>query len=84
MKPLVHILNSHEYHMIHHSEDIVHEGLWKQNFKFLVQCIQEVQDTFNDLPSGRFLEKLALCDNGFGRRPFENAYFDHYDEWKNE
>jgi hypothetical protein len=43
-----------------------------------IQWIQEVQKTFNDLPSGRFLEKLALSDDRFGRRPFENAYFDHY------
>jgi hypothetical protein len=42
---------------------------------------RRVQGTFYDLPSGRFLEKLALSDDRFGRWPFENAYFDHYG-WK--
>jgi hypothetical protein len=78
LKSLAHIPDSLEYHMIHHSEDIVHEGLCKEKSKFLVQRIQEVQDTFNNLSSGRFLEKLALSDDRFGRWPFENAYFDHY------
>ena len=49
--------------------------------KFLAQWIPEVQGTFDDLPSGRFLEKLALSDDRFGRWPFEDAYFDHYG-WK--
>jgi hypothetical protein len=49
--------------------------------EFLVDWIQKVQGTFYDLPSGRFLKKLALSDDCFGRWPFENAYFDHYG-WK--
>lgn len=77
LKSLVHTPDSLEYHMIHHSEDIFREGLQGKNLKLLVNGIQEVQDTFNDLPSGRFLEKLALSDDRFGRWPFENAYFDH-------
>ena len=51
--------------MIHHSEDIVREELWKERSKILVQRIQEFQGTLNDLPSGRFLEKLGLSDDRF-------------------
>ena len=49
-----------------------------------MQWLQEVQDTFNDLSFGRFLEKLALSNDRFGCWPFENAYFDHYGSqgWK--
>ena len=74
MKSLVHIPGSLEYHMKHHSEDIVREKLWKERSKILVQRIQEFQCTLNNLPSGRFLEKLALSDDRFGRWPFENTY----------
>ena len=82
LKSLVDIPDSLEYHTIHHSEDTVHEGLCKgKKSKFLAQWIPEIQGTFNDFPSGRFLEKLALSDDRFGRWPFKDAYFDHYG-WK--